>query len=138
MNFKHAPHPLIEDHYHIQELINAQQARADDRTYHQDKAKALAERENDIRTASPKELKAFWCSKCSEDFLAESIKEVVDDIAFYRTKHWCGKRCLRHITDTHRDAYWFRSRHVARDKGNHFADTLQPYQTGFNMMYKKI
>lgn len=145
MNFKHTPHPVVEDHYHIQELINAQEKRANDRTYHRDRAKAQAERMDEIKAAQAKVLKPFWCSTCAKDFAAEAIKEVERDwsnptqyIAFYRTVHWCGTRCLRLITDVHRDAYWYKSKMVAIDKGKHYTDTLQPHETGFNIMYKKI
>jgi len=37
--FKNNPHPLVEDHYHIQELIEAQQKRANERTNWQNQKK---------------------------------------------------------------------------------------------------
>lgn len=142
---RNQPKPLVEEHYHIQELINAQQTRAEDRGYHQDRKKALEERTRDIQAAPNQDLKVFWCKKCDEDFYAESVKEVETDwscptqsIAFYRSKHWCGMWAQRLITDKHRDVYFYRSRRAAADKGKHYADTIQPYQTGFNMLYKKI
>lgn len=145
MNFAHSPHPLVEDHYHIQELINAQQKRADDRGYHRDKEKLAQERNDEVKDSKLQDVKPFWCERCREDFYAESIKEVERDwscptqlIAFYRTKHWCGRWCIRLVTDRHKDAYWFKSVRVARDKGVHFEDIIQPHQTGFNMLYKKI
>ena len=145
MNFNHSPHPVVEDHYHIQELINAQERRSNDRAYHRDRAKRYAERMDDIKRAKPIELKPFWCTHCALDFAAEGIKEVERDwsnptqyIAFYRSKHWCGAWCMRLITDVHKDGYFYRSKRVAIDKGKHYADTLQPFETGFNIMYKKI
>lgn len=145
MNLDHTPHPLVEDHYHIRELIEAQEKRSADRQQYRDREKLRDERNSDVRDAKAMELKPFWCDKCQEDFFAQSIKEVEVDwscptqyIAFYRTKHWCHTWCMRLITDRHRDAYWFRSKEVARDKGKHYQDLLQPHQTGFNTLYKKI
>lgn len=141
----HSPKPLIEDHYHIQDLIKAQEKRADDRQYYRNKSKARDERMADISAADPKQLKPFWCHDCQHDFLAESIKEVEMDwscpgqyIAFYRTKCFKGHWCMRLITDVYMDGYWTRSKRCRADQGAHFADTLQPYQTGYNMLYKKI
>lgn len=142
---KHSPRPLVEEHYHIQELIDAQEKRVDDREYHRTKEKNKQDRMDTIKDAKPKELKAFWCEVCKEDFLAETIKEVEEDwscpaqyIAFYRSKCFKGHWCMRFITDSYRDPYWTKSRIVAEDRGKHYADTLQPYETGFNTMYKKI
>lgn len=142
---RHAPRPLVEDHYHIQELIAAQERRTDDRTRYQERAKQLAERMDDIKAAKAKDTKAFWCKTCRQDFMAESIKEVEADwtnpaqyVAFYRTKCFKGHWCMRLITDTHKDGYFTRSRAVALGRGTYYADTLQPHETGFNLLYKKI
>lgn len=142
---KYGPRPNIENHFHIKELIDTQEKRADDRQYHKDRIKGLQERNELIKDTNQKETKAFYCETCKEDFFAESIKEVEIDwscpmqsISFYKTKCFKGHWCMRLITDTHKDSYWFRSRRVAQDKGSHYKDTLQPHQTGFNMLYKKI
>lgn len=144
-DYDYMPRPLTESHYHIRELIEAQERRARDRTEIRDRKKSSAERDDDILRASAKELKMFFCVPCNDDFAAEAIKQVETDwsnpsqrIAFYRAKCFCGAWSIRLITDVHRDAYWFKSRRVHRDRGSHFADTLQPHETGFNIMYKKI
>jgi hypothetical protein len=145
MKYEHTPRPRIEDHYHIRELIEAQERRHADRTDYRTRLKDSQERAQSIKDTKIKDTKAFWCRTCKEDFLAEAIKDIstdwscpIQDIAVYRTKCFKGHWCMRLITDTHKDAYWTRSRRVAVDKGQHYADTLQPYETGFNMMYKKI
>lgn len=145
MRYEHTPRPNVEHHYHIQELIESQEKRTYDRTYHRDKAKNAQERNDLITDAKGKEMKAFWCETCKEDFLAESVKEVEIDwscptqyIAFYRTKCFKGHWCMRFITDTHRDAYWMRSKRVVQERGEHYQDTIQPHETGFNTLYKKI
>lgn len=142
---EYGPHILIEDHYHIRDLISAQEKRSEDRTYHRDKAKLAQERLDEIKDAKIKETKQFWCSACREDFIAESIKEVEIDwscptqyVAFYRTKCFRGHWCMRLITDKYKDAFWFKSRRTKADQGSHSLDLLQPHQTGYNIMYKKI
>lgn len=144
MNLDHTPHTLVEDHYHIRELIATQERRAFDRQAHTDRRKALEERMRDIKAAEDKITKAFWCQDCKEDFFAESIKEVEVDwscpmqyIAFYKTKHWCGKWTIRHITDPLKDSYFYRSQMVARDRGKHHNDLIQSFETGYNMLYGK-
>jgi len=145
MRYEHTPRPLVEDHYHIRMLIEGQEKKAEDRTYHLNKAKNTAERQELIQDAKPLVLTEFYCEKCREDFRAQSIKEVEVDwsnpnqsIAFYKTKCFEGHWCIRLITDKHRDGYWIKSRAVLRDRGVHYKDTLQPFETGYNMLYKKI
>lgn len=142
MNLDHTPHPTIEDHYHIRMLIDGQEKRTQDRIYHQNREKALEERTKDIKDARPKDVKEFWCDECKADFFAESIKEVEVDwnnssqfIAFYRSKCPKGHWCIRLVTDRYKDAFYFRSKKIARDRGMYFADTIQPHETGFNLLF---
>lgn len=144
MKYEHVPRPNVEQHYHIRELIERQDKRSNDRAYHMDKQKARDERDSLIRDNKVKELVDFHCSDCKEDFKGEAIKQIEVDwtnetqnIAFYKTKCFCGKWVMRLITDRYRDAYWFKSTNVARDRGKHYADTLQPFETGFNLLYGK-
>jgi len=145
MRYESTPRPLIEDHYHIRMLIEGQEKRSADRTYHLEKGKNKAERQDLINEAKPFVLTEFYCQKCREDFKAQAIKEVEIDwsnsnqfIAFYKTKCFEGHWCIRLITDKHRDGYWTKSKAVLRDRGVHYKDTIQPHETGFNMLYKKI
>ncbi len=140
----HGPRPTIEDHYHIQELIDAQERRAADRTYHKDRVKAIAERESEIKAADGKRLMPFWCSTCKVDFAGEAIKQVEVDwsnpsqqVAFYRTKCFKGHWCVRLITDKVRDAYFYRSKMVARDRHLHHNDLVQSFETGYHLLYGK-
>lgn len=145
MRYDHIPRPEIEQHYHIRELIERQEKRVADRNYHREKAKESSERDSLIKDSKIVVLTDFWCEGCSKDFKSISIRQVEADwscptqnIAFYKTKCECGKWCIRLITDKNRDGYWTRSRGVARDRGRHYADTIQPGETGFNMLYKKL
>src|SRR6266540_3092430 len=98
-NYDHVPRPNVERHYHIRDLIEAQEKRSEDRQRFRDR-----ERENQERNALIKDNKIFC--KCDEEFKSMTIKEVETDwtcstqnIAFYRAKcpknHWC----IRFITD---------------------------------------
>jgi RNase P subunit RPR2 len=141
---KHEPKPLIEEHWHIQQLIDAQERRVAERNSSRNKAKLLAMREEDIAMEPPAVIKEFWCSHCSKDFLHPTMKQVEKDwsntnqnIAFYKTKHECGTWCIRHITDKLEDAYWTRSKKVATDRGKHSIDLLQPFENNYNLVWGK-
>lgn len=140
-SYESTPRPEIEQHWHIRELIETQERRSDDRTYHRDRIKALEERKKLIQEAKSVTLTDFWCNRCKKDFKSLAYKQVEQDwnanqeIAFYKTKHFCGSWCIRLITDKLKDGFWVRSRFLALDRGNHFADTIQPHETGFNLLY---
>ena len=142
--YEHTPRPLIEDHHHIRDLIEGQERRTEDRVYHQNRIKANQERDKDIKDAKGQETKPFWCETCKLDFFGESIKEVEVDwscptqnIAFYRTKCFKGHWTMRLITDPHKDSYYAKSLMVAKDRGSHSLDILQPNETNFNLIYGK-
>lgn len=142
MKYEHTPRPLVEEHYHIKELIERQEKRTDDRIYHREKEKEREENEKLIKEAKQVCVTEFWCDKCKQDFKSMSIKEVESDwnnpshqIAFYRSKCDKGHWCQRLITDKHTDAFWTKSKLVARDKGLHINDIIQPHETGFNLLY---
>lgn len=141
---KHQPKPLIEEHYHIQELIDGQEKRTNDRNYHREKEKEREERNDLIKDSQIVVVTDFFCHKCKEDFKSMAIRQVEIDwtnsnqyIAFYKTKCDKGHWCIRLITDRHKDAFWSKSRLMALDRGNHYADTVQPYETNFNLLYGK-
>lgn len=145
MNFKHTPHPDIEDHFHIQDLINGQEKRSTDRNYHRDRIKSLDERSDLIKDSKPFDTMGFYCTRCKKDFQSEAVKQTETDwtntsqqIAFYKTKCFKGHWNIRLITDRHKDGFFQKSKLMALDRGNHSLDTLQPWETGFNMLYKKL
>lgn len=144
MKFNQTPHPDIEDHYHIQSLINAQEKRTEDRAYHQNRVKELKERDDLIADSKFVTATDFYCVKCKKDFKSQAVKQIELDwtnssqrIAFYKTKCFKGHWCIRLITDRHKDGFFQKSRFVALDRGNHYADTVQPHETGFNLLYGK-
>ena len=141
---KYDPKPLIEYHYHIQDLIDKQEKRAQDRIYHREKEKDRSERESLIADTKTVQVMDFWCNECKEDFKSVAIKQIEDDwsnrnqrIAFYKTKCFHGHWCMRLITDKEKDAYWARSLNVARDRSKHHNDIIQPFEEGFNMLFGK-
>lgn len=142
MKYEHTPRPEIEHHYHIRELIEAQEKRTDDRNYHRNRLKAKEDRDEVIRDAKPVEIKEFWCDECGVDFAELVWKQVEVDwsnttqnIAFYKTKHECGNWCIRFITDRWRDPYWFESTQVSVDRGKYHNALIQPFETGYQLLY---
>lgn len=143
-NYNHIPRPEIEQHYHIRELIEGQEKRTADRVFYQNREKDRAERDNLIKDSKWMVVTDFYCSHCRRDFKAMAVKQVEVDwsnstqnIAFYKTKCDEGHWCIRLITDRHIDGFWTRSKLVSLDRGNHFADTVQPHETNFNLLYGK-
>lgn len=139
---KYQPKPLTENHPHIQFLINAQEKRTKDRVQHRNREKLYAERNEEIDKAPDSDVKDFWCLWCDKDFKALAIKHTEVDwsntsqrVAYYKTKHECGNWVIRHITDKHSDPYWFESRSVALDRGNHHNDLIQEFETGYQLLY---
>ncbi len=144
MRYEHQPRPLTESHHHVRDLIETQEKKANDRTYHKDKEKAREERNDLIKDAKPYVLADFYCYTCREDFKAQAIKETYVDwtcptqlIAFYRSKCFDGHWCIRYITDKESDPYWMNSLAVALDRGKHYKDIIQPFETGYNLLYGK-
>ncbi len=137
--------PLIEEHYHINDLIEKQERRSEDRQMHKDRIAQLEEREKLIADAKPRAHTDFYCSRCAMDFSGNAILQIEVDwtnenqrLAFYKLKHRnCGNWCIRLVTDKHRDPFWFRSRRVARERQQYFKDTVQPHEDGFNLLYGK-
>src|ERR1700748_422581 len=123
MNLDQAPHPLIEDHYHIRDLINAQEKRSDDREYHRNRIKEDEDRESYITDSKPVTITDFYCDRCGLDFKAQAVRQVETDwtntrqkISYYKTKCFNGHWCMRLITDRHKDSFWTKSRLVALDR----------------------
>lgn len=139
------PKPLIEEHYHIDELIRTQEKRSNERTYYREKQKALEDRQSLIDGSMMVVATGFHCIRCHEDFKQGSVLQVEIDwsnirqnIAFYRGKHkTCGRWAMRCVTDKARDGYWQRSRAVALERGKYHNDILQPFETGFNLVWGK-
>ena len=142
MRYEHTPRPLIEDHYHIKELIERQEKRSNDRTYHKDKQKEKEERDSIIKDSKILTLTDFYCSKCQKDFKSQAIKQVEQDwtnttqsIAFYKTKCFKSHWCIRLITDKYKDGFFVRSKLLAKDRGLYYNDIVQPYESGYKLLY---
>jgi hypothetical protein len=143
MKYDHVPRPDIEQHPHIRMLIENQEKRTADRTLHRNRDKELAERQEEIDRYKHIDVIEFFCAHCQEDFAHYAVKQVEVDwsnsrqnIAFYKGKHEeCGNWAIRHITDRFMDPYWFESIQVANDRGKHYADLLQPFETGYQLLY---
>lgn len=144
MNFDQTPHPLVEDHYHIQDLINAQEKRHADRLYHRNRVKDLDDRDSLIADSKLMTVTDFYCDRCGKDFKTQAVRQIETDwtnskqkVAYYKTKCFVGHWCIRLITDRHRDSFWSKSKFVVLDRGKGHNDALQPFETGFNLLYGK-
>ena len=142
MKYENTPRPDIEQHPHIRKLIERQEKKSDDRTRHRNSNKEIAERQEEIDKAKPHDVIEFFCTHCQEDFAHLAHKQVETDwsntnqkIAFYKGKHDCGYWAIRHITDKFMDAYWFESLQVARDRGEHHDSLLQPFESGYQLLF---
>lgn len=143
--YDYIPRPRTESHHHIRELFEQQDKRVFDRQYHRDRIKENEEREEEIEKAQAVVLTDFWCDACKKDFTSHAIKQVEEDWsnlnqrkAFYKTKCFKGHWVIRLITDKWKDKFWQKSKLLALDRGKGFLDALQPFETGYNMLYKKI
>lgn len=141
-DYDHTPRPEVENHPHIRMLIERQEKKTKDRVIHRDRDKQVAERQEEIDKAKEWDVIEFFCAYCQEDFAHFANKQVETDwsntnqkIAFYKGKHDCGEWAIRHITDKFSDPYWLESPQVARDRGSHFADLLQPFETNYQLLY---
>ena len=139
----HEPRPLLEYHYHIEELIKRQEKRHDDRTYFREMKKASQERQSEIDSVKNIVVTDFYCKKCDDEFRGVVIKQIElpfngPPIAYFKHKCDKGHWCMRYITDKYKDPYWRLSKAVARDKGKNYKDLIQPSEEGFNLLYKKI
>lgn len=142
MRYEHTLRPDVEMHPHIRMLIEGQEKKTKDRNLHRDKAKEYAERQEEIDRYKAVDIIEFFCSNCQEDFANIAHKQVEIDwsntsqnIAFYKGVHDCGEWAIRHITDRYSDPYWLESLQVARDRGEHHNDLIQPFESGYNLLY---
>lgn len=136
---KYIPTPLVEEHYHIRELIERQEKRTEDKQRAKDVEKNRDSILKDIQGFKDIETLDFHCSKCKLDFIARAKKQTDswDTIAYYKTKHSCGNWCIRHITDRRQDKYFFLSKKILKQRAEQHNDLLQPFQTGYNTLYGK-
>lgn len=142
MSYDNEPRPDVEMHPHVRMLIENQQKRTQDRNTFRDREKEYAERQEEIMKAKPFHIVEFYCTHCHEDFADLAHKQIeldwsnsLQNIAFYKGKHDCGTWAIRYITDKLADPYWTESMQVAQDRGKHFADLLQPFETGYQTLY---
>ena len=136
---KENPHPVVEDHYYIRELIEKQEKRTADKKKWQEWKKNEVGFQEYCKDFKEIELLNFYCQKCETDFTARAKKQIDswDNIAYYKIKHRCGTWSIRHITDRLTDQYFYKSKQVAKDREKGKVDMLQPFETGYNLAYGK-
>lgn len=142
---RNVPKPTVEEHYHIRQLIERQEKRTADRNDYREREKARLERMSELRDAKPVTITDFYCGTCRKDFKSHAVLHVEHDwtcagqlLAFYKAKcRTCATWSMRLVLDKYRDVFYYRSRAVKLDQGKHYADTVQPHETGFNLLYGK-
>lgn len=140
MKWNESPHIELENHYEIRKLFEFQEKNAEKRTRFQAIEKARDLIQKDIAGFKDIEVLDFYCKTCKKDFVARARKQIDNwdkNKAYYKIKCRKGHWNIRHITDRFKDPYFFWSRKVARDRFIHYQDSLQSFQTGFNMVYGK-
>lgn len=142
MRYEHVPRPNVEHHPHIRALIESQEKRTADREQFRARDKQNSEREEIIADAKKMATIDIWCDKCRTDSKGVAVLQVETDwsnprqrIAFYRMKCFKGHWCMRYVTDRMRDPFFIKSKAIRKMQGDHYADTLQEYQSGFQMLY---
>ncbi len=98
-------------------------------------------KEYDVDEEIPAQI--FYCKQCKKDYFPRRIVKVEQNdwntggtFRFWRSKH-CGVWNVRLITQKIKDKFFIKSPSVCRDRRLHANDLLQPFQTGFDMLYKK-
>lgn len=85
----------------------------------------------------------FYCSRCKKDYFPQRIVKVEQHdwntggiFRFWRSKH-CKTWNVRLISQKLHDKFFIKSPSVCQDRRLNSNDLLQPFQTGFDMLYKK-
>ena len=86
---KENPHPVVEDHYYIRELIEKQEKRTADKKKWQEWKKNEVGFQEYCKDFKEIELLNFYCQKCETDFTARARKQIDswDNIAYYKIRH---------------------------------------------------
>jgi len=139
MNFKYDPHPTTEDHYHIQDLINGQEKRSSDRLRSRELKTQFNQYDKDISEWQDTLFLDWWCNVCCKEFkkIGKKYVDLWSKTAYYKTKCKCGDWVIRHITRRDKDPYFYHSKDLARQRVDHYIDTLQGFETNYNLIYGK-
>lgn len=101
-----------------------------------------AKRELDVDEYVPAVI--YFCTDCNKEYVRNRAFKVEEDdwitggkFRYWKTKHTCGKWCIRYISQKTKDPFFRLSPSLKIDRSKHYKDLLQPSQTGFSMLYGK-
>jgi len=104
-----------------------------------EKQRAELKNELDVNEEIPAQI--FYCKVCKKDYFPKRVVKVEQNdwntggtFRFWRSKH-CGTWNVRLITQKLHDKFFIKSPSVCRDRRLNANDLIQPFQTGFNMLY---
>lgn len=106
-----------------------------------EKARDELKKELDVDEVIPASI--FYCKECKKDYFPKRVVKVEQNdwntggkFRFWRSKH-CGVWNARLISQKIHDKFFIKSPSVCRDRRINKNDLIQPFETGFNMLYGK-
>lgn len=103
--------------------------------------RAELKKELDVNEEIPASI--FYCKVCKKDYFPMRVVKVEQNdwntggvFRFWRSKH-CGTWNVRLISQKIKDKFFIKSPSVCRDRRLHKNDLIQPFETGFNLLYGK-
>jgi hypothetical protein len=128
-------------HHQVDKLERLVDRNTNERAKDKEEKDRKYDRERLIADSKDNVTSAYWCSKCKKDYQAPSRRFIEtdwntgDNIAYY-VSH-CPKRHInkRFITDRLFDPYYRSSRMLQVQRIDYQKDLIQPFQSGYNMLY---
>lgn len=103
--------------------------------------RAELKKELDVNEEIPASI--FYCKECKKDYFPQRIVKVEQNdwdtggtFRFWRSKH-CSTWNVRLISQKIHDKFFIKSPSIIRDRRRFANDLLQPFQTGYDMLYKQ-
>jgi len=113
---------MIEDHPDIKRLNRHLEKIWDTRETNE--KREMVKRENDINENIPAQI--YYCTDCKKDYIRNRSFKVEEvnwngeaPFRYWKTKHSCGKWCIRYITNKLKDPFWRKSKVMKKEISIH-------------------